>query len=92
MPAERHDPYPIPVWCLPLTVKPRSGHHQVGMIWVVLRGMAENLPRAPGVFLVPESGHVQVGHGGLVQLIDPCFFLPVLVIVWVLHGVVPRGQ
>ena len=54
--------------------------------------VAEDLPRSPGIFLIPEAGDVQVGHGGAVQLVDPGFFLPEVVVVRVLHDVVPVGN
>src|SRR5713226_5423131 len=45
---------------LPLPVKPRTGHNKIGVLGVVLLRVAENLPRSPGIFLIPEPRNVQV--------------------------------
>ena len=43
---------------LPLTVKPRAGDHEIGVIGIVFFGVTEDLPGAPGIFLVKEAGDV----------------------------------
>src|SRR6516225_4822588 len=74
----------------PLPVEPRARHHEIGMLRIVLFGVTEDLPRSPGVFLVPESGHIQVGHGGSMQLADPGLFFPEAIVVRMLRGRVPE--
>ena len=60
-------------------------------VWsgIVLRRVAEDLPRAPRIFLIPEAGDVQVRNRRSVQLTDPRLSLPELVVVGVLDDVVP---
>src|SRR5215469_7840474 len=74
--AEGNLPDAIAFVGLPLAVKPRAGDHEVGVIGIALGGVVEDLPRSPGVFLIPEASDVQVGHGGGMQLVDPGFLLP----------------
>jgi hypothetical protein len=76
----------------PSSVKPWPGDHEVGVLRVVLLSMTEYLPGTPGVFLVPKAGYIQVGHSGTVELVDPGFLFPELVVVRVAHHVVPVGQ
>src|SRR5438309_356336 len=91
MPAERNDSQLIAL-ATPAAVKPRTGHHQVGVIRIMFHCVAENLPRSPRIFLVPETCHVKVRNRGRMQLVDPRFFLPEIVIVRMLHGVIPEGE
>src|SRR5262245_21171593 len=55
--TERNHPDGFALGRLPLTVKPGASDDEVGAIRIVLRGMAENLPWPPRVFLVPETGN-----------------------------------
>src|SRR6202021_3775734 len=43
--AKWHDADTVTLRRLPLSVKPRAGHHQIGMAGIVLRGMLKDLPR-----------------------------------------------
>src|SRR5215813_5494476 len=61
--TERNNANGFALGRLPLTVKPGAGDHEVGAIRIVLRGMPENLPWPPRVFLVPETGNIEVGDG-----------------------------
>ena len=81
-----------PTGACPSSVKPGPGDHEVGVLRIVLLRVTEYLPRPPGIFLVPEAGYIQVGHGGTVELVDPGFFLPELVVVRMAHHVVPVRQ
>src|SRR5205807_10298510 len=63
MPRERNQADAVRFWRLPLTVKPRTGNHEIRVVGILFFRVAKNLPRSPGVFLIPESGHVQVGNG-----------------------------
>ncbi len=76
----------------PLPVKPRAGHHEVRVVRVMLVSMAKDLPRSPGIFLIPEARNVQEGDRRRVELADPGFFLPELVVVRVGHNIVPVGN
>src|SRR5438105_10781544 len=79
--AEIDLPDAVPFRCMPLPVKPRTGDHEVHVFGVVLVGVAKDLPRPPWIFLIPEACDIQKGNGRGVQLPDPSFFLPELVIV-----------
>ena len=84
MPAEWHEADAVGLLGLPLAMKPGTSHDEVGVVGIVFFGVAKDLPRTPRVFLVPEAGDVEVRHGGGVQLVDPGFLLPELVIVGML--------
>src|ERR1041385_4727309 len=73
----------------PLAVVPRTGDHEVRVLRVVLLGVAEDLPRSPGIFLVPEARDVQVRHRRRVQLADPRLLLPEVVVVRMSDDVIP---
>src|SRR4029077_2887087 len=60
MSCEGNDADRVALGRLPLPVKPRTRDNGVRVVGIVLRGVPENLPRAPGIFLVPESSYVQV--------------------------------
>ena len=62
MSRKRNQADAVGFWRLPLTVKPRTGNHKIRVLWIVFFRVAKNLPRSPGIFLIPESGHVQVGN------------------------------
>jgi len=51
---------------LPLAVEPEAGHDEVVSLGIALFRMAENLPWAPWVFLIPEPGNVQVRNRAIV--------------------------
>ncbi len=70
-------------------MKPRAGYHEIGVLWIIFPGVTKNLPRTPRVFLIPETGDVQIGHGGGVQLVDPSLLLPEFVIVGMIDGRIP---
>src|SRR5215468_9844211 len=63
VPTERNNADGFALGRLPLTVEPGAGDYEVAAIRIVLRGMAENLPWPPRVFLVPETGNIEVGDG-----------------------------
>src|SRR2546426_12069368 len=65
--TERDQPDAVSLGSVPLTVIPRAGDHEVRVVGVVLRGVAKDLPRSPGVFLIPESRDVQVRDGRSVR-------------------------
>src|SRR5689334_1803175 len=90
MAAERHDPDAVSLFRAPSTVVPRPCDHEVSVLRIFFLRMAEDLPRSPRIFLVPEAGDVQVGNTGTVQLVHPGFFLPELVIVGMSDGVSPE--
>src|SRR2546422_11493405 len=60
MPRKRNQADAIALRCLPLPVKPRTGHDKIRVLGIVLFCVAENLPRSPGIFLIPESRDVQI--------------------------------
>src|SRR5206468_8939151 len=74
-------PDAVSLGSVPLAVIPRARDHEVRVIGVVLRGVTEDLPRSPWVFLIPESRDVQVGDRRSVQLADPRFLLPESVVI-----------
>ncbi len=82
----------VSYWRGPSAVEPGTGDHEVGVLRIVLLRVTEDLPGTPGIFLIPEAGYIQVGHGGTVELVDPGFFFPELVVVRMAHHVVPVGQ
>src|SRR5260370_31535132 len=57
---KRDQPDAVRLRRLPLAVEPRTGNHEIRVLGIVLFRMAKNLPRPPGIFLIPESRHVQV--------------------------------
>src|SRR5579872_2975115 len=48
---------------LPFSVKPGTSDDEIRVLRIILFGVAKNLPRSPRVFLIPESGDVQIRHG-----------------------------
>ena len=90
MPAKRNQPDAVALRALPLAVIPGTGHDEVRVVGVLLFRMAENLPRPPGVFLIPKAGHIQVRNRGGMELPDPGFFFPEVVVVRVLDRRVPE--
>ncbi len=90
--AEGNDADAVSDGRLPFAVVPGACDHKVGAVGIVLLRVAKNLPWAPGVFLIPEAGDVQIGNGRAVQLVHPCFLFPEIVVVRVRHDVVPVGN
>src|SRR5258708_9994641 len=82
---EWNDPDRFALRRLPLAVKPRSRHHEIVVVRVVLPRVLKNLPRAPRVFLVPEPPDTQVWHLRAVQLTDPRSFFPSLSVLRIRH-------
>src|SRR5579872_7192840 len=74
---------------LPFSVEPRSGDDEIGMLRVVFFGVAKNLPGSPRVFLIPESGDVQIRYGRRMQLANPCFLLPKIIVIWMVDAGIP---
>ena len=74
---------------LPLAMEPRSGNDEVGVLRIVFFGMAKDLPRSPGIFLIPESGDIQIGHGRRVKLAHPGFLFPEFVVVGMFDAGIP---
>ena len=89
MSAKRDDANGFAFLSVPLAMEPRASHNEICVIGIIFSGVMENLPRSPGIFLVPEAGDVQVRHCRGVQLVDPRFFFPERIVVWVLDGVIP---
>src|ERR1700757_480792 len=87
--SERNDSDALPLRRPPLSVEPRPRDDKVRALWIVLLGVAENLPWSPRVFLVPKSRHVQIRHGGSVKLVDPGFLLPEFVVIRMFDRGVP---
>src|SRR5215470_8400925 len=56
--AERNDADGVALRGLPFAVIPRTGDNEVGPVGVVFSGVAENLPRSPRIFLIPETGNI----------------------------------
>src|ERR1700694_1372499 len=92
MAAERDQPDAVRLRRAPLSVEPRAGDHEIRTVGVVLRGVPEDLPRPPRIFLIKETSDVQVRDRRCVELADPRFLLPELVIVRVRADVVPVGD
>ena len=89
MAAERHEADRLGFRIVPLSVKPRAGDDDVVAVRIALLGPAINLPRTPRILLIPEAGDVQVRNEGALDLIDPGFFLPERIVVWVLDNRIP---
>ncbi len=87
--AERNDADAVTFGTLPLAVEPRTRHHEIRVLRIVLFRVTENLPRAPRIFLIPESRDVQIRHGRGVKLVDPRFFLPEFVVVRMIDARIP---
>ena len=87
--SERDEPDTVSLRSLPLAVEPWAGHDEVRALRIILFRMVKDLPRAPGILLIPESSDVQVRDGRGMELIHPCFFLPEFVVVRVIDGRVP---
>src|ERR1700730_9477063 len=68
MSGERNDADGIALRRLPLPMKPRARDDKISVIWVMFFGVAENLPWAPGIFLIPEASNVKVRHRRRMQL------------------------
>src|SRR5262249_50650034 len=85
MAAEGNHSDRIALGRLPFAVIPRSGHHEIGVIGIALRGVTEDLPRSPRIFLVPETRNIQIWHAGRMQLAHPSFLFPELVVIGMLH-------
>src|SRR5580698_5299962 len=62
--GERNDADLVALGAPPLSVIPRPGDDEVGVLRIVLLRVAEDLPRTPRIFLVPEAGHVEIGNRG----------------------------
>src|ERR1700684_4007482 len=71
--SERNEADAVSLAPGPFAVKPRACDDKSRMLRIVFFGVTKNLPRSPGIFLIPESRNVQVGHGGSVKLADPGF-------------------
>ena len=78
-----------PLAALPFAVIPRAGNHKVRVLRIVLFSVAENLPRSPRVFLIPESCDIQIGDGRRMKLADPGFFFPEVIVVGMLDTRIP---
>ena len=89
VPTERNHPDAVAPGCLPLPVVPRTRHNKVGVLRVALFRMTENLPRSPGIFLIPESGNIEIGNGRGMKLPHPSFLFPELIVVRVIDGGIP---
>src|ERR1700693_1899060 len=92
MSAKGNDADRVALGRLPLPVKPRAGDNEVCVVRIVLLRVTENLPWSPGIFLVPEAGHVEVRNRRSVQLTDPRFFLPEVVVIRMRDAIVPVGN
>src|SRR5579863_9652189 len=55
----------------PAAVAPRARDHQIGVIGVAFGGVSEYFPRSPGVFLVPETRHVEIRNRRAMEGVDP---------------------
>src|SRR5579864_2204943 len=62
MSSERHNADTVSLGCLPLPMEPWPSNDKIRVLWIAFLGMTKNLPWAPRVFLIPESGHIQVRH------------------------------
>ena len=74
----------------PAAVVPWTGNDEVQMTAVVGFEQLVDFLRPVEVFLVPPAGDVQVGHGGLPQVLCEGLFVPELVSIGMLYEVVPR--
>src|SRR6185437_7212152 len=79
----------VALGCMPLAVIPGPRDHEVVVAGIALFRVAEDLPRPPGVFLVPEPGHIEIRHRRGVKLLDPGLLLPELIVVRMGNDVVP---
>ena len=84
---KRNDADAVALGSLPFAMEPRPGNDEIGVIGIVFGGVAKDLPRTPGIFLIPKSGDIQIGHGGSVKLTDPSFFFPEVIVVGMCDGV-----
>src|SRR6185503_13935632 len=89
VPAERNQPNRLRLRRVPLTVKPWAADDVVETVRVAQFGAAIDLPRAPRIFLIPETGHIQVGDERALELVDPGFVLPERIVVRVRDDGVP---
>src|SRR5437867_2934507 len=89
MSSKRNQADPLFLWPLPLTVKPWTGNHEIGVLRVMLFRVSENLPGSPRIFLIPKSRDIQVRNRRSVKLPHPGFFLPEAVVVRVINRGVP---
>src|SRR5579872_3984625 len=78
---------PAPV--VPSAMIPGTDHDIVPMPGVLWFGQLIDLLGSISVLLIPPAGHVQVGHGGLLQVWSEGLFLPEDVVVGMLHEIVP---
>src|ERR1700686_966377 len=62
MSGERNDADRITLSRLPLAMKPWTRDYKVSVIRIMLLRVGEDLPWTPGIFLIPKSGYVEVGH------------------------------
>src|ERR1041385_7191634 len=62
VPSKRNYSNALTLGALPFPVVPRTGHDEIGMLRIAFLGMLEDLPRPPGIFLIPESRNIQIGH------------------------------
>src|SRR5690242_10196990 len=76
----------------PAAVIPGAGYDKIVMAGTVLTGMAEYLPRPPGIFLVPITRDVQDRHMRAMQCVNPVFRVPVIVMVRVIDQIVPERR
>src|ERR1700674_514363 len=90
--AQRNEADTIALRRLPLAVIPRTSHHEVRVIRIILSRMPEDLPRTPRIFLIPETGDVEVGNRRRVELIDSSLLLPERVVVRMCDEIVPEGN
>src|SRR5262249_43821269 len=61
MSAKRHSAEVLALCPAPASLKPRPRNHEICVGRIVLCRVAEDLPRAPRIFLVPKAGDVQIG-------------------------------
>src|SRR5258708_33910860 len=71
--TERDEPDAVSLAACPFSVEPRARHHEVPVLRIVFFSGAKDLPWSPRIFLIPESGNIQVRHRRGVKLADPCF-------------------
>src|SRR2546427_1856844 len=86
---EGNDADGVALWALPFAVIPRAGTNEMCSVGIMFGGVTENLPRSPGIFLIPEAGDIQIGNGGSMELIHPGFFFPEIVVIGMCNGIVP---
>src|ERR1700730_15667986 len=92
MSSKRNDADGVALGRLPLPMKPRTRNNKVGVVGIVLFGVPENLPWPPRIFLIPEASYVEVRDRRSVQLTNPRFFLPEIVVIRMCDAVVPIGN